>query len=301
MEAHLDSEKRVAVARSFIEAKLERSDQVLNWLGESHDIEQDIRSFREEAHGLGHAKTVDEIRSVEARAAETYWLAFQKAVPSKLEFRSRSTKARNRQYNASDPVNALLNYGYAFLQSAVRRAINTTGLDAALGYLHEAQPATTPLVYDFQEPYRWLVDYVVLRMVLSRAFSWDDFYFTGDDYMLRIKPPLLDRYADLLREQFNSGVIYCGKRLSWDTLILRKCQELARYLLGKTVGFDLKSPKPVLQRSDSRALREKILRLSSSDARTLRLGKSTVHYLRKRAKEERLFKVYTPVLARLRE
>ena len=143
-------------------------------------------------------------RIAEAHAAEIYWRAFQKAVPAKLEFRSRSSKARNRQYNASDPVNALLNYGYAFLQSTVRRAVNMTGLDASLGYLHEDKPATTPLVYDLQEPYRWLVDYTVLRMVLSRTFSWDDFYFTGGDYRLRIKPPLLDRYADLLREQFNS-------------------------------------------------------------------------------------------------
>jgi CRISP-associated protein Cas1 len=301
VEAHLDSEKRVAIARSFIEAKLERSDQVLNWLGESHDIERDIRSFREETHGLCHVKTVDEIRSVEARAAETYWRAFQRAVPSKLEFKSRSSKARNRQYNASDPVNALLNYGYAFLQSAVRRAINTTGLDASLGYLHEDQPATTPLVYDFQEPYRWLVDYVVLRMVLSRAFSWDDFYFTGDDYRLRIKPPLLDRCADLLREQFNSGVMYSGKRLPWDTLILRKSQELASYLLGKAAKFDLSTPKPVLDRSDTRTLRKKILSLSSSDAEKLRLGKSTVHYLKKHARDKRPFKVYTPVLARLRD
>jgi len=134
VEAHLDPKIRLTIARSFIEAKLERSDHVLNWLRESHDIERDIRSFREEAHGLGHAKTVDEIRSVEARAAEVCWRAFQKAVPSKLEFRSRSTRARNRQYNASDPVNALLNYGYAFLQSSVRRAINTTGLDVSLGY-----------------------------------------------------------------------------------------------------------------------------------------------------------------------
>jgi len=301
VEAHLDPKKRVTIARSFIEAKLERSDQVLNWLGESHDIERDIRSFREEAHGLGHAKTVDEIRSVEARAAEIYWRAFQKAVPVKLEFKSRSSKARNRQYNASDPVNALLNYGYAFLQSSVRRAINTTGLDVSLGYLHEIQPATTPLVYDLQEPYRWLVDYVVLRMVLSRVFSWDDFYFTGDDYRLRIKPPLLDRYADLLREQFNSGMMYSGKRLPWDTLILRKSQELARRLLGKTARFDLRTPKPVLERSDTRALREKILSLSSSDARTIRLGKSTIHYLRKRARDKKPFKVYTPVLARLRD
>jgi CRISPR-associated protein Cas1 len=300
VEAHLDPKKRLMIARSFIEAKLERSSQMLNWLGESHNAERETKSFMSEARTLPHAETVDEVRSIEARAAELYWRAFQKAVPSKLEFRSRSSKARRRQYNASDPVNALLNYGYAFLQSAVRRAVNMTGLDASLGYLHEDQPATTPLVYDFQEPYRWLVDYVVLRMVVSRAFSWDDFYFTGDDYRLRIKPPLLDRYADLLREQFNSGVIYCGKRLPWDTLITRKCQELARYLLGKTVRFDPRTPKPVFERSDTRALREKILSLSSSDARTLRLGKSTVHYLRKRAKEESPFKVYTPVLARLR-
>jgi len=290
VEAHLDSEKRVAIARSFIEAKLERSHQLLSWLGESHDVERESRFFALEAHAMVHAKTVDEVRSIEARAAEIYWRAFQRAVPARLEFKGRSSRARNRQYNASDPVNALLNYGYAFLQSSVRRAINTTGLDASLGYLHEDQPATTPLVYDFQEPYRWLVDYVVLRMVLSRVFSWDDFYFTGNDYRLRIKPPLLDRYADLLRGQFNSGVMYSGKRLPWDTLILRKSQELARHLLGKIARFDLRTPKPALERSDTRALREKILSLSSSDARTLRLGKSTVHYLRKRAKEERPFK-----------
>jgi len=299
VEAHLDSEKRVAIARSFIEAKLERSDQVLNWLGESHDMERDIRSFREEAYGLGHAKTVDEIRSVEARAAETYWRAFQKAVPSKLEFRSRSSRARNRQYNASDPVNALLNYGYAFLQSSVRRAVNATGLDVSLGYLHEDQPATTPLVYDFQEPYRWLVDYTVLRMVLSRAFSWDDFYFTGGDYRLRIKPPLLDRYAELLREQFNSGVMYGDKRLTWDTLILRKCQELAHYLLGKTTRFDLVNPKLTLEREETQALRKKILSLSSAQARKLDLNKSTLHYLRKRARDRKPFSIYEPVLAKL--
>jgi len=301
VEAHLHPKKRVAIARSFIEAKLERSGQILDWIRENYDIETEMRRFRKEAITLGQAGTVDEIRTVEAHAAEFYWQAFQKIVPSKLEFKSRSTRARNRQFNASDPVNALLNYGYAFLQSCVRRAVNMTGLDASLGFLHEDKPATTPLVYDFQEPYRWLVDYSVLRMVLSRTFSWDDFYFTGGDYRLRIKPPLLDRYADLLREQFNSGVTYCGKRLPWDTLILRKCQELARYLLNRTAKFDLKAPKPVLERPDTRALREKILSLSSSDARTLRLGKSTLHYLRKRAKEERPFKVYTPVLARLRE
>jgi hypothetical protein len=53
--------------------------------------------------------------------------------------------------------------------------------------------------------------------------------------------------------------------------------------------------------SDSRQLREKIMSLSSSDSQRLRLGKSTVHYLRKRAKEKKPFKVYAPVLAKLKD
>jgi CRISPR-associated protein Cas1 len=175
-----------------------------------------------------------------------------------------------------------------------------TGLDASLGFLHEDKPATTPLVYDFQEPYRWLVDYTVLRMVLSRTFSWDDFYFTGGDYRLRIKPPLLDRYANLLREQFNSGVVYEGKRFTWDTLILRKCQELARFLLGKTSSFNVTFPRPVLKRSDTRELREKILALPQSEAKKLGIGKSTLHYLREHARNQRPFDVYNPILERLR-
>jgi CRISPR/Cas system-associated endonuclease Cas1 len=33
-----------------------------------------------------------------------------------------------------------------------------TGLEASLGFLQEYQPGTAPLIYDFEESYRWLVD-----------------------------------------------------------------------------------------------------------------------------------------------
>jgi CRISPR-associated protein Cas1 len=169
-----------------------------------------------------------------------------------------------------------------------------TGLDASLGFLHEHQPATPPLVYDFEEPYRWLVDHTVLKIILERRFSWDDFCFSGH-YELRIDRLLLDRLMDLLRGQFNSGVVYQDKRLIWDTFIFRKCQELARYLLSKAARFELMSPRPVLDRSDSREQREKILGLSQSEARKLRIGKSTLHYLRKNAESDLSLKVYSKV------
>lgn len=39
--------------------------------------------------------------------------------------------------NASDEINALLNYGYAILESEIRRDINAVGLDPTIGFLHE--------------------------------------------------------------------------------------------------------------------------------------------------------------------
>lgn len=299
VEAYSNSGKRVRIARALIEAKLERSGQVLDWMRETHDVSTEIRRFKKEAYRLASAQTVDEVRSCEGRAAEMYWQAFQKTVPLKLEFKARSTRARNRQNNASDPVNALLNYGYAFLQSYVRRAINMTGLDASLGFLHEDKPSTTPLVYDFEEPFRWLVDITVLRLIESRAFKQDDFYFTAEDYRLRIKPPLLDRYAGLLREQFNADVVYSGDRLQWDTVILRKAQELARFLVGKTIRFEPVTPTPVSFREDTRAVRNMIRSLTTSEAKKKGVGKSTLHYLRKNARGTKSFKVYGKVRRKL--
>ena len=80
--------------------------------------------------------------------------------------------------------------------------------------------------------------------------------------------------------------------MQWDTLIGLKVREFARYLIGKGNRFDLKSPAPVLERPDSKELRERILSLSTSEARRLGLGKSTLHYSRNKTKYERSFKVY---------
>jgi len=207
------------------------------------------------------------------------------------------------QNNAPDPVNLALNCAYGVLEGECRAAINTVGLEPSVGFLHESSAYQTKqsLVYDLQEPFRWIADVAVMEAFESGVLNVPNFYFTGDDYRYRFEPEAKRRFRDLLREQFNSGVMYCGKRLSWDTVILRKGQELARYLSGKMAMLDLSTPKSVLEWSDTDVLREKILNLSGSDARSLRLGKSTAHYLRRRAKEKKPFRVYAPVLARLRD
>jgi hypothetical protein len=73
----------------------------------------------------------------------------------------------------------------------------------------------------------------------------------------------------------------------------------ARYLAGRTIGLNLVEPSPILERRDNRAIREAILRLTDSEARTRGIGKSTLHYLRKKARANQAFQVYRKVESKL--
>ena len=150
-----------------------------------------------------------------------------------------------------------------------------------------------------QEPFRWIADVTVMEAFESGALDLPDFYFTSDDYRYRFEPEAKERFLDLLRERFNSGITYKGRALKWDTVIEQKTVELGRYLLARTTGLDFSEPSPSLHRTDSRELRKRILGLSLSKARKLGVGKSTLHYLRSKNRTKRSFNVYRKVRDRL--
>jgi len=274
--------------------------RLLDWLAERYDIEREVRLVKKQALGLENARTVVEIRSVEGRVAAKYWDAYGKVLPETLDFRGRMTSSH--QNNATDPVNAALNYGYGVLEGECRRAINAVGLEPSVGFLHDFSNYQTKqsLVYDLQELFRWLVDLTVMQAFESGALDLPHFYFTGDDYRYRFNGEAKTRFMNLLREQFNSGVTYKGRVLRWDTVIEQKTSELSRFLVGRSREVDFTEPMPNLERPDSYDLRTRILSLTQTDATKLGVCKSTLHYLRSNAKAHRSFKVYQPVMRKLR-
>jgi CRISPR-associated protein Cas1 len=149
------------------------------------------------------------------------------------------------------------------------------------------------------EPFRWLGDVTTIEAFESGVLDLKDFYFTGDDYSYKIGIDAKRRYLQLLKDRFNSGVKYNGKTCKWDTIILNKTQELTRFLLDKSEQIDFIEPHPSPQRSDTQDLRKRILELTQAEAKKLRIGKSTLLYLRKNAGSEKSFKVYSKVAERL--
>jgi CRISPR-associated protein Cas1 len=299
IEAANNPETKFNIAQVLVKAKIEKGLQVLDWLATRYDLTREVGAAKHEATKLSEAKTVNELRTVEGRTALRYWEAFRKAMPESLGFQGRmvNTKAMN----ATDPVNAALNYGYGFLKCECRMAINTVGLEPAIGFLHESADYMTreSLVYDLEEPFRFLADLTIIQSFESRLLTANDFAWDRDGDLFRIQEDGRMGLLDLLRKRFNSGVMYKGQGMKWDTVIEEKTNELARYLNERSFTLDFCEPTPVLERTDSRAIREVILTLTQSEASELGIGKSTLHYLREKAREPSSFRLYEHVRRKL--
>jgi CRISPR-associated protein Cas1 len=294
-----DPAKKFAIAKCIVQAKLARSLQVLDWLAQRYDIEKELRLAKKETAQLGQGRTVADLRSVEGHVATKYWRAYAKVLPEHLDFHGRMTTSH--QNNASDPVNLALNYGYGFLEGECRSAINAVGLEPSAGFLHEfsARQTRQSLVYDLEEPFRWLIDTSVLEAFESGILDLQNFYFTGDDYRYRFDVEAKSRFVEVLRERFNSGVRYGGQVVKWDTIIEQKAEELGKCLIGNICSIDFSEPSPNLSRPDSMKVRRGILSLTQTEAGKLGIGKSTLHYLRKNAKSAGSFAIRRKISEKL--
>jgi CRISPR-associated protein Cas1 len=299
IQAAYDSRKKLRIAKAILEAKFQRSIQILEWLRESHDIEHELRAAKAEASKLPETRNVGQARTVEGRTAVQYWEAIKKILPPEVNFKGRVTGTHNS--GAVDPFNASLNYSYGFLKVVCRMAINSVGLEPAVGFLHEISRYQTAesLVYDLEEPFRFLSDFCVIEAFESQAFRLSDFGFIPHGFRYMIQPNSKALLRERLIELFNSGVSYQGKTLKWDTVIGEKALELSRYLTGRASEIDFSEPVPSFERTDTDELRKSILRLTQKDASLAGIGKSELHYLREKARSPKPFNLYTKIKAKL--
>lgn len=152
LAAQADKRTSLRIATSLIVAKLTNSVETLRTLPLSERVEKAIAAQLEGVGELKRSapKSIGALIGVEGKSAQAYFAAWQglqlrwkgvgrKPIPNDWRtFASRtslqSTKPQNR--NASHPVNAMLNYAYAVLESRVRSEIVANGFDAMIGYLH---------------------------------------------------------------------------------------------------------------------------------------------------------------------
>ncbi|WP_209616674.1 CRISPR-associated endonuclease Cas1 [Methanolobus bombayensis] len=253
----------------------------------NHCLEENFFSFSEDSSKLADASNINEIMGIEGGVAWKYWNEFNKAIPDEYDFCSRIDQYR-RATGAGDKVNVMFNYGYALLEAECLRAINAVGLDPHVGFLHEMNTGKNSLAYDLQEPFRFLVDLVVINLVESERMEKKDFIRT-ENYSLKLRPSGAKKLTEEVNLWFNKRVSYKGNMTMWSYVMFLKTRELAQYLVGKRKDIDFIVPQYETKRQDTSDIRQKILSISYSDWKKLGFSKGTLHYMKKNAKADKPF------------
>jgi len=156
------------------------------------------------------SSTLEEIRQIEASAANLYWSAWgaldvafvtkdMPRVPDNwLEFEGRrSAVIAGSARNASDPVNAMLNYLFRLLVAEGQLATMATGLDPGLGILHADTKGRSSFVLDVIDAVRPLAELHVLNILGSQPLRWRDFHEDSSG-VVRVLAPLSHRLAEAM-------------------------------------------------------------------------------------------------------
>jgi len=235
-----------AIAKGIISAKIRNQYATLGTLAKSRketspDIADKLTEKREAIQAQIHSVEslgdvpIDSIRGtlmgLEGISSAHYWEAIASIIPSEYGFDIRSGRY------ASDPVNALLNYGYALLEAEVWRAVHFAGLDPYGGFLHVDRPGRPSMVLDLMEEFRQqLIDKTVFTLVTRREVPPDD--FTIDEGACRMGDGVRKHLLKTVLERFEEQVRYKDESRKWTDMILLQARSLAGYLRGEQTSYE---------------------------------------------------------------
>jgi CRISPR-associated protein Cas1 len=187
-------------------------------------------------HGATRAADTDSLRGVEGDAAACYFGAFNALIRAdRNEF---AFNGRNRR-PPRDPVNALLSFIYVLLLHDIRSALETVGLDPAVGFLHRERPGRPSLALDIMEEFRpFLADRLVLSLINRRQLGSGDFRQLENGAVLlsdEARKTVLVAYQERKRDETTHPFI--EEKMTVGLLWHVQAQLLARHLRGDLDGY----------------------------------------------------------------
>ncbi len=314
-QKYLDSEDRFEIALKIVQTKVEQSLNLLEELSrfyESVDIAKIRKSVEKEdlfllgimknSENQDISKSIKQLMTYEGRIARIYHenltVIFNKLNPE-FNFTGRKNKTNSRNYNASDEINALLNYGYAILESEIRKDINSVGLDYSIGFLHEINQSRTPLVYDIQELFRWIIDVSAIQLLEEKKIKKSDFIITKN-YHTRLGEDVAKLLIEKINSNFNARYNYKnGKNYSHQIILQDNLQQLSNFIMEKKKEFDFIVHKIKFNRNSNLELREKILSMTPEERKELGINKSTLWHIKKNLSAGKTPKIYKKILLKI--
>lgn len=151
---YLDEEKRVELAKTFVEGAIHNIRRNLEKRNMNSVCEQ-IDTYRKL---LNDATTIIEVMSIEAHVRKLYYAQWEEATG--WEFGSRSKRP------PENALNTLISFGNSMTYTTVLKEIHHTALNPTISYLHEPSERRFSLALDVAEIFKPVfVDRLIFKLI----------------------------------------------------------------------------------------------------------------------------------------
>ncbi|MDF1581614.1 MAG: type I-C CRISPR-associated endonuclease Cas1c, partial [Desulfuromonadales bacterium] len=231
-----DCEKSsAALARMFVFGKVTNSRVIVHRATRDHGdktsetvMERICQLFSRYAKRLLNEDDLESIRGLEGRAARDYFDQFNHLIVAQKE--DFVFVGRNRR-PPLDRVNCMLSFIYTLLYHDARAALETVGLDPAVGFLHRDRPGRLGLALDLMEEFRpMLADRLALSLINLGQVKKKGFTITEagavkmDD---ETRKSLLVAYQKRKQEEIEHP--FLREKIPIGMLLIAQAQLLSRY------------------------------------------------------------------------
>ena len=236
-----DAAGAAAVVRNLLIGKVHNQRAVVSRARRDHGDKlpgQALAALEDAQQQLGriitrllHETTIERLRGLEGEAAQRYFAVFNHLirvpVPA-LRFNGRSRRPPR------DPVNALLSFLYTLLTHDCRGALESVGLDPAVGFLHRDRPGRPSLALDLLEELRpMLADRLALSLINRQQVGERDFVqMDSGAVQMRedARKTVLVAYQERKREELRHA--FLEEKAPLGLFPFLQAQLLARHLRG---------------------------------------------------------------------
>ncbi len=238
-----DTGKSSAFARSAILAKISNCRTVINRCLRDRPGSPNVAALQKASGYLNHslgvveqAQNLDLIRGLEGEAARTYFDIFDHLISSQKD--DFAFTGRNRR-PPLDKVNALLSFVYTLLAHDISSALETVGLDPAVGFLHTLRPGRPSLALDIMEEFRpFIADRLVLSLINRQQVKAKGFTTTESGAVVMdddTRKTVLMAWQNRKKEELTHP--FTGEKVNIGLLPHIQAMLLARHIRGELEGY----------------------------------------------------------------
>jgi CRISPR-associated protein Cas1 len=238
-----NAERSAEIARSMVIAKVANQRTVLLRALRDHSDcagEAEIRNAAElldrQLALLRNPQPLEIVRGIEGDAARRYFAVFDHLLvgdKQSFHFHERSRRP------PLDNVNALLSFLYTLLVHDLRSALESVGLDPAVGFLHRDRPGRPSLALDLMEELRPLIaDRLTLSLINRRQISGKDFKSTETGAVVmndETRKEVLIAYQKRKQEELHHPFI--NEKIPLGLLPFTQALLFARFVRGDLDGY----------------------------------------------------------------